>query len=193
VSIPRTKVPDPVFQCPVTHGPLLRSLLSRRGIAIGLSGIDGCGKTTACGQLGAVLESAGISVARFHLHQWYKALLLTPFIVLVNRYFGKRALIFDRSIYDNIAVFFSPRPWLRRWLPMTIRLIRVAHPQFDYRFYLVASIAETIERRPNTDPVNYAALAAVYEEIVDAAAYQTICSDSTSLERVLEALGRVSG
>src|SRR6185295_18654246 len=93
--------------------------LSARGMNIALSGIDGCGKSTLSHQLDVVLTAARVPARGLHIFDWYRNLLVMPTQMLGNRWHGRHVAVFDRTIHDNIAKFFTGRPHLVGLLPLT--------------------------------------------------------------------------
>lgn len=164
---------------------LLRLRLSKRGLAVCLSGIDGSGKSTLARELVQAFETSGVPVRYLHLHQWYLNVSMTPALLLYNRYIGGKVLVFDRSIYDNIAVASVRRYW-PRWLSRVASAITVAcYPKFDHCFYLVVDFAETLVRRPDTDKKRFVLLREVYGEIVCRAPCMQLQSDAHLFEAIL--------
>lgn len=163
----------------------LRSRLSKRGLAISISGIDGSGKTTLARDLVRMLNASGIRARYLHLYQWYWNMFRTPLLLLYNRYLGRRVLVLDRSIYDNIAVgilkLHSPRWLLRMILPAMASI----YPRFDYRIYLSTSFDETRLRRPDTCKAHFMALTELYNEIGRRAKYARFRSDRKVFGEVL--------
>lgn len=163
----------------------LRSRLCRRGLAICVSGIDGSGKTTLARNLVRDLQTSGVPARHLHLYQWYVNVLVTPFRLFYNRYFGCKLLVFDRTIYDNIAVAavgrYSPR-WLLR---AALAVVLLLYPRFDYRFYLVVAFTETLLRRPDTDKERFMLLSKVYDNVALRARYIRLQSDVNLFSAVL--------
>lgn len=170
---------------PESIAQALSAGLRERGLAICLSGIDGSGKTTLALQLVGRLTAAGLPARYLHLYQWYVNLLAVPLLLLYNRYFDRKVLIFDRSFFDNIAVAaLSPR--CPRWLPVGILRVALAfYPRFDYRFYLFADYDETLRRRPDTSEQRYAAMTSAYGWITSRARHIPLRSDAMLFDRVL--------
>lgn len=163
----------------------LRSRLRRRGVAISVCGIDGSGKTTLAKNLVRALGASGVPVRYLHVHQWYRNALTTPMLLLFNRYFARKTLVFDRGIYDNIAVVSVGRR-CPRWLSrLMLAAVRGCYPRFDYRFYLVVSFDEARVRRPDTHRVRFAALSSIYDEIAFRAQYVQLRSDGNLFAAVI--------
>lgn len=157
------ETPDPALVLGATG--MLRSRLRKRGVAIYISGIDGSGKTTLAQTLVEMLEASGLRAYHLHVYQWYWNVVLTPVLLLYNRYVGRKVLVLDRGIYDNIAVMAVKRhcpDWLSR---VALSVVRVLYPRFDYRFYLVAAFPETVLRRPDTREARFVALGQVYDRV----------------------------
>jgi len=89
---------------------LLTQTLQKRGLSISLNGIKGTGKTTLCRQLKIVCATAGVPVQNLHVYRWYSNLFFMPCVVLYNRFVRKELLILDRTIIDNLAVWFVYLP-----------------------------------------------------------------------------------
>lgn len=163
--------------------------LPRRGLSICFSGIDGCGKTTLSTQLSNAIGAAGIPVRRLHIYHWYHNVFTTPAIIIYNRFVGRRVLIFDRTIYDNLVVAGVASPRLRRYLPLLFRLLRTLYPGFDFRYYLHVSFDQTMVRRPNTEHDRFFLLEKIYELMMTASRWHVLKTDRDVLEDVIEALG----
>ena len=163
----------------------LRARLGRHGVAICLSGIDGSGKTTLARQLVGALDEAGLPVRHLHVYQWYLNLLAMPALLLYNRHVGRKVLVLDRSLFDNIALL-SLWPRCPRWLARGILALTLAfYPRFDHRFYLVADFGETLRRRPDTREPRFAELTRAYDGIAARAGHVKLRSDATLLHEVL--------
>jgi len=166
----------------------LRSRLRERGLAICISGVDGTGKTTLARQLVAGLDAAGMPSRHLHLHQWYINVFATPLLLLHNRHFGHKVLVFDRSIFDNIAVA-AASPRFPRWLPKcALEVVRVLYPRFDHSFYLTADFGELVLRRPETREQRHAELTRMYDWIASKVAYDRQASNAGLFDRVLDAI-----
>lgn len=167
---------------------LLQAKLSRRGIGICVSGIDGSGKTTLARGLVEVLRSSGLPARRLHLYQWYVNIAVTPLVLFYNRYFGRKILVLDRGIYDNVAVTiikFPCPPWLS---DIMIALMRACYPRVEYSFYLVANFAETLKRRPDTRERQFALLTNTYERMMARVRHDRLCSDEQSFNAALRCI-----
>lgn len=168
----------------------LRAKVRNRGFAICISGIDGSGKTTLARNLVQVMQASDVRVQYKHWYQWYVNVLVTPVFLLVNRYFGHKVLVFDRTILDNIAVGLSARKRLQPLLRVLLAIVLMCYPKFEYRIYLVASFAETQRRRPGTSKAHFASLQRIYGEIALRAQYLRLRSNEQLLCRVLRYLGQ---
>jgi thymidylate kinase len=144
---------------------MLELRLSKKGIAISISGIDGSGKTSLAQRLVQTLDASNVSVRYMHLHHWHTNIVVTPFLLLYNRHFARKVLVLDRCIYDNIAVATIRRRYPPRLLPLILILAIPCYPKFDYNFYLFTTFAETLRRRPNTCKKQFMALTEIYEQI----------------------------
>lgn len=164
---------------------LLRSRLAKKGLVICLSGIDGSGKTTVARQLVEVLDASGVPVCHLHLYQWYVNVLVTPVRLLYNRYIGRKVLVFDRSIYDNIAVASIKQHCPQGLTRAALEVVLTCYPKFDYRFYLVAEWAETLRRRPDMDKEWFVLLSGTYDEITFRARHMRLPSDEHLFAAVL--------
>jgi thymidylate kinase len=144
---------------------VLRSRLRKCGISIYISGIDGAGKTTLARAFVEILEAANMPARHMHVYQWYLNIILTPVLLLHNRYLGRRILIFDRGIYDNIAVLYL-RQGCPEWMPRAaIDMVAALYPRMDHHFYLVTTFSEAVQRRPDTCAKRFMALTEIYEGI----------------------------
>ena len=163
----------------------LASRLDKRGLAICLSGIDGSGKTTLARQLVLILNGSGVPVRHLHVYQWHVNVFVTPLRLLYNRYVGRKVLVFDRSIYDNVAVA-SIRRTCPRWLSQSaLGAVLACYPKFDYRFYLSVAFTEALVRRPGMDEERFAVLSKAYDEIAGRAHYTRLPSDTHLLAAAL--------
>lgn len=162
--------------------------VSRNGVSVCLSGIDGSGKTTLAEQLVSVLASLGVPTKRLHFYRWYKALFFLPVIITYNKYFGRRGLILDRNIYDNVAVLFSRHPRLSRFLTPLVWVLRTVLPPCDHSIYIRITLEEALSRRPNLAPLTYEAMSKAYEVIVPIVDYKPVSSNEQILSTVLQYL-----
>ncbi len=156
----------------------------RRGIVISLMGYDGSGKTTLCNHLLACFDAASVPAQRLHIYRLHKNILVTPVIILVNRYIWKSVLILDRGIYDNLAHKLANRP---RWiLRLLVRLIYMFYPAFDHKFYLHSTLEQTILRRDDLVAHRYREMSEAYEFIGAHLGYITLDSNEYLLGNVLD-------
>jgi len=163
----------------------LRDRLQKRGIAIAVSGIDGSGKTTICKQLLDALTASGLPVTHVHIYRWHRNLLYTPWLLLHNRWRARRVLLFDRTIFDNVAVAVAERRLPRRWLPAAVRVLCAFYPSFDYRFFLTAPFEEIAVRRPGTTAARYSSMLELYRYIFSAVGFTELRSDASLFANVL--------
>jgi len=164
----------------------LRQKLQTRGLSISLNGIKGTGKTTLSRQLKAVCAKAGVPTHSLHIYRWYSNLFVIPWTVLHNRFVRKELLILDRTIIDNLAVWFVSLP--RMFLEPTAILVRLIYPRFDYRFYLSAEMEVLAQRRPGSDSKRLAILTANYEKLTAMFNHVEFSSDVKLLENILRHL-----
>ena len=162
-------------------------VLSRRGVSICITGIDGCGKTTLSTQLASAMSAAVISVRRLHIYRWHQNVFITPLVLIYNRLVGRRVLIFDRSIYDNLAVAGVASPWLRSHLASLFWLLRYCYPAFDLRYYLHVPYDETVRRRPDTAPSRFRLLDQCYGLMVESSKWHVFQTDRDVLDDALAA------
>jgi hypothetical protein len=156
----------------------LRQRLCKRGIAFCISGIDGSGKTTLAVQLERMLRASDIPVRRMHIYQWYANVLLAPSLLLYNYYFGRKVLIFDRSVYDNIAAV-ATKQYCPRWLYYgVLSVVSSCYPSFDHCFYLVAGFQETLRRRQDTCKAQFIVFRRIYNQIFAHIKHVRLHSDS---------------
>jgi len=162
--------------------------LDARGLSICLMGIDGSGKTTLSTQLSEIFNRLNVRNRRLHIYSIYQNMLTTPLLLLWNRYYARRMLIFDRTIFDNIAVFFGTRPSLHCLLPFTLRMIRLLYPGYDHYIYLQTTFDETMLRRPEVAPKRYHQLSRSYKIIIDKGGFDIFDSTQSLLENVIEVI-----
>jgi thymidylate kinase len=172
------------------HGAVeaLRSRLCKRGIAVCISGINGSGKTSLARHLVGAMETADIPARHLHLYQWYANIIVTPLLLFHNRYLGRRVLVCDRTIYDNLAVAAS-RHRLPSWLSrIALHIVLACYPTFDHRFYLATNLSEVLSRRPGTDKKWFLVLSCAYNEISSRAGYTRLQSDARLFDQVLRSI-----
>lgn len=180
------KRPDPELIQNVVE--LLEKRLSRHGIGICVSGIDGSGKTTLALGLVEILCSSGLPARRLHLYQWYVNIAVTPIVLFYNRYFGRKVLVLDRGIYDNFAVMgikISRPSWFSS---IAFSVMRLCYPRVDYSFYLFASFSETLKRRPDTRENQFFRLSKTYEEMMACVQHARLRSDDQSFNAALRGI-----
>lgn len=151
--------------------------MSKHGVTIYLSGIDGSGKTTLAEALVETLRASGVQVRSLHIYQWYLNVLLTPFLLLYNRHLGREVLVLDRGIYDNISVLAVKERFPDWILRAALRVVPVFYPKFDYHFYLVTTLSETIRRRPDTSKTRFVTLSKIYDEVLSRLRCEKLQSD----------------
>lgn len=168
----------------------LKDMLERRGVTISVSGVDGSGKTMITTLLAKTLQDADIAVLRLHSYQWYLNVTMTPVRILINRYVGRKVILLDRSVYDNIAVFLSMHRIWQSVADIIIGFVSNVYPTFDYRFYLSTSLGEGLRRRPEMSESQLSHFQQIYAPIVRRAKYLELESDDRLLDGVLEQLAQ---
>lgn len=161
-------------------------ILKSRGIAICLMGNDGSGKTTLSEELSRQFTKSGIPNKRLHIYNWYKHVFITPIILILNRYIFREVLIFDRSIYDTVAVFFSKKTYSDWQIRILNFILKIMYPAFDHRIYLEIPLDETIKRRPDTDPDIYYAMIGVYRPLSQYHDFTMLNTKQSVLTEVLD-------
>lgn len=157
---------------------VLRARLCVRGVAICLSGIDGSGKTTLAQALVETFEASGVRARHLHVYQWHLNIVLTPALLLYNRYVGRRVLVLDRGIYDNISVL-AARGRCPKWFAFAAPgVVAMLYPKFDYCFYLFTTFPEIHLRRPDTCERRFAALSKIYDGVAQRLQCMRLQSDS---------------
>ncbi len=167
------------------------TMLRRRGICICISGIDGAGKTLLAKQLRRVLGSVAIEARYLHRYRWYDNVFVVPWILLVNRLWRKRVLIFDRAIYDNLVYTLARVAELQkreRWLGLGLRWVALFYPRFDHRFYLVVPFELARRRRPDIVAEDFRCKSQLYHHIARSAGFSVYRSDGRTLRKVLSKL-----
>lgn len=168
----------------------LKNVLESRGATISVSGVDGSGKTLLTTNLLKILHEANIAVLRLHSYQWYANITITPVRIIFNKYIGRKILLLDRSIYDNIAVFSSKYGAWQLIADTVVGLAVKLYPTFDFRFYLSTSLVEGLRRRPEMSESELSRLQQIYAPITQRAGYLELESNERLLDRVLERLAR---
>ena len=132
------------------HGERATLCLSP-GMSVAIIGLDGTGKSTASEMLEKTLIEAGVPTRSFHWYRAHQTCFMVPLAVLGNRWTRKSVQIFDRSIFDNIAV------WLQRVRNVALRqrlmwwaakMAQTVYPRFDAIIHLTAAPEVIGERRP---------------------------------------------
>ena len=153
-------------------------------------GEEGAGKTTLAQQLARVFARAGLPCRHLHLYRWYQQLAWMPLLVLHNRLFGRRILVAERSLYDNIAVLMARRGGFREWQLGGLLGIFGAMQRFDFRLFLrIPSTEETFRRRPYTNREKHLRLQTVYRAIARRAGFEQFDSTPSTLAEVVGRLG----
>lgn len=182
--------PDPEVMRNVVE--MLHKRLSTKGVAICLSGIDGSGKTTLARSLVEALKGEGVPTRRLHYYQWYVNIIITPIVILYNRLFGRKVLVLDRGIYDNLAVMTLKFRCPRLLSDVLARLMRVVYPKVDYSFYLVASFNDTLERRSDTRQSRFTLLTENYDRLMRHVRHCVVRSDEQLFNAALQHILRGS-
>jgi hypothetical protein len=114
----------------------LRQCVNGRGISIVITAPTHAARRDVARRLDEILALAGIPSGVVHLYRWWDQLFATPGILYRNRVRRRRVLVFERTIFDNVARLLGrarltrgliwPALWLMRWL----------YPRFDYLFYV---------------------------------------------------------
>lgn len=132
------------------HGERVTLSLSP-GMSVAIIGLDGTGKSTASEMLEKALIEAGVPTTSFHWYRAHQTCFMVPLAVLSNRWTRKSVQIFDRSIFDNFAV------WLQRVRNVALRqrlmwwatkMAQTVYPRFDAIIHLTAAPEVIGERRP---------------------------------------------
>ena len=149
---PSRKTESILIQDP--HGKRATLSLSP-GMSIAIIGLDGTGKSTATEMLEKALAEAGLPTTCFHWYSATQTCFRVPVQVLRNRNSRQSVQIFDRSIFDNFAV------WSQRIGNVALRngLLRSAawlaqrlYPRFDAIVHLTAAPDVIARRRPEMTP-----------------------------------------
>ena len=153
-----------------------------------IAGIDGAGKTTLCQQLAHVYEHLGLEVRTFHRYRLIDNVTRVPIAMLRAGPSAGTIEIYDRSIYDNLAVWAAKTRWPCSALYPVVKSVWLLYPRFDSSIYLEADWDATRVRRPRTDPARFARLREAYRSIARAADFRTIASCNESLRAALVAI-----
>jgi len=167
----------------------LRGCLRRRGISLALSGVDGSGKTFLARALRGTLAPASIPIRIEHRFRWSDNLLAIPALILWNRFFGRRLLVFNRCWVDNLAKLFPVTPRGHRWLRRVARCWAALSPAFDRVLLLEVSYDEVRRRGRRLDREEYARLERNYAVLTAEARLYPVDSNGEVLTTVLSDLG----
>lgn len=154
------------------------------GMSVAIIGLDGTGKSTATEMLEKALGDAGIATTCFHWYRAYQTCFRVPLQVLRNRLTRNSVQIFDRSIFDNFAVWLQRvenverRKRLMWWATKTAQLL---YPRFDAIIHLTAAPEVIRERRPTMSPQEIALGQDVYGLLSDV--LQTRPLDTVAIRR----------
>jgi len=121
------------------------------GMSVAIIGLDGTGKSTASEMLEKALVEAGLPTTCYHWYSARQTCFMVPVAVLRNRVSRKSVQIFDRSIFDNFAVW-SQRvgsvALRNRMLTWAAWLAHRLYPRFDAIVHLTATPEVIAQRRP---------------------------------------------
>jgi len=155
------------------------------GMSIAFIGLDGTGKSTATEMLEKALAEAGLPTTCFHWYSATQTCFRVPVQVLRNRASRRSVQIFDRSIFDNFAV------WSQRVGNVSLRngLLRSAawlahrlYPRFDAIVHLTAAPEVIAQRRPEMTPRQITLGREVYAILSEV--LKTEPMDTVSIKRV---------
>jgi thymidylate kinase len=166
----------------------------RRLYRVCIAGCEGAGKTTLRQQLKRVLEEEKAEVRVLHRYGLIDNLTAVPLHMIRSRSSARIVEIYDRSIYDNLAVW-AARTGLPRWAVRQIaRCVRLVYPRFDSSIYLEVDLETTRLRRPGTEPRRFLRLREAYRRVTAAAQFVPVRGDDESLRTVVTLItgGRVS-
>lgn len=169
-----------------------RRALSRRGLVVCFIGQEGVGKTTAAAQLAAFLDANAVPRRRLHQAAFGVNLFLVPLLILYNRYWSRRILIMDRTVYDNFAVHVARHDLSWRLMSLAVAIISAVYPRIDVRLHLHCPLELQLNRRPRTDIAASANQAAAYEWIARRLDFISIETTVPQLRRVLSLLDRLA-
>jgi energy-coupling factor transporter ATP-binding protein EcfA2 len=154
------------------------------GMSVAIIGLDGTGKSTASEMLEKALTEAGLPTTCFHWYSARQTCFMVPVAVLRNRASRKSVQIFDRSIFDNFAVW-SQRvgsvPVRNRLLTWAAWLAQRLYPRFDAIVHLTAAPEVIAQRRPEMTPGQIALGREVYAVL--SAVLKTEPLDTVSIKR----------
>lgn len=166
-----------------SHGKRATLRLSP-GMSVAIIGLDGTGKSTASEMLQKTLVEAGLPTTSFHWYSASQTCFMVPVAVLRNRASRKSVQIFDRSIFDNFAV------WSQRVGNVTLRnrlltwaawLAHRLYPRFDAIVHLTAAPEVIAQRRPEMTPRQIALGQEVYAVLSDVLKTEPL--DTVSIRR----------
>jgi cytidylate kinase len=161
--------------------------LRAHSLYISLSGLDGSGKSTLAREICQAVTAAGVRCQIVHVFAWYKTLTVVPYRMIAGRSRGQ-VLIFDRSIYDNLVVFFA-RSLAPLWLArLATGLVRFLYPRFDHRFFLYAPFEVIAERRPEISCRHYEVMLERYQTVLAVADYRPLAATPALFDEVLSLL-----
>ena len=161
--------------------------LRTNSLYISLSGLDGSGKSTLARDICQAMTAAGIPCQITHVFEWYKNLTVVPYRMVTGRWPGQ-VLIFDRSIYDNLVVFFA-RSLAPLWLVrLATGLVHLLYPRFDHRFFLYAPFEVIAERRPEISCRRYEVMLERYQTDLAVANYRPLAATPALFDEVLSLL-----
>lgn len=166
-----------------THGKRATLRLSP-GMSVAIIGLDGTGKSTASEMLEKVLVEAGLPTMCFHWYSARQTCFMVPVAVLRNRASRKSVQIFDRSIFDNFAVWsqrISNVALRNRLLAWAAWIAHRLYPRFDAIVHLTASPEVIVQRRPEMTPHQVALGQEVYAVLSDALKTEPL--DTVSIRR----------
>lgn len=122
------------------------------GMSVAIIGLDGTGKSTAVAMLERALGESRLPTSCFHWYSAYQTCVLVPLQIWRNRASKASVQIFDRSIFDNFAVWSQRignaaiRGRLLRWAAKAAQLL---YPRFDAIIHLTAEPDVIGARRPD--------------------------------------------
>jgi energy-coupling factor transporter ATP-binding protein EcfA2 len=154
------------------------------GMSVAIIGLDGTGKSTASEMLEKALTEAGLPTTCLHWYSARQTCFMVPVAVLRNRASRKSVQIFDRSIFDNFAV------WSQRVGSVAVRnrlltwaawLAHRLYPRFDAIVHLTATPEVIAQRRPEMTPGQIALGREVYAVL--SAVLKTEPLDTVSIKR----------
>jgi len=151
-------------------------------------GAEGAGKTTLAQQLEILFAHAGVLTERRHIYGFFNNAFVAPFVLLWNRYVGGKVIIFDRTIFDNLANFTVTRHWAAGWLPFLLTIFRPWYPRHDHNFYLEATPDDTLSRRARTDVARLQRFLLAYRSIAESVGFETFVPTPPLLTGVVDSV-----